>query len=371
MAKKVNTPKVNAVANDGRVLTAAERRYQKQAAKEAARYAARKREAARLAAKVEELRKTNPKAAARLADKANKKMSKISETAGDRLFNVITSVLLILVMIIVGYPCLYVISSSFSSAGALKAGEVILWPVDFTLKGYEFAMDFKQVWIGYRNSVFYTFMGVLFTGGSTILAAYPLSRRTFQGRNKYMLYFYLTTLFGAGLIPSFLNMKNLGLVGTIWPVLLQGTVSVSQIIILRTAFASGIPGELFDAAKIDGANDFQSLFQIALPLAKATLSVITLYTIVGAWNEYFTSMIYLNDPNTQPLQLALRQIMTAASGQSVALEGVASSSQELANEGLDQVRYVLIVVSTVPPLLAYFIVQKSFKSGVMVGSVKG
>lgn len=372
MAKKTKTPEVTAVANDGRVLTAAERKYQKKAAKEAARYAARKREAAHYAARVTELRKTNPKAAQKLAIKANKKLSKINETAGDRIFNVITSALLILVAIIVGYPCLFVLSSSFSSASALQAGEVLLWPVDFTLDGYKFVMDFDQVWIGYRNSVFYTVMGVLFTGGSTILAAYPLSRRTFQGRNKYMLYLYLTTLFGAGLIPTFLNMKRLGLLGTIWPVLLQGTVAVSHIIILRTAFATGIPGELFDAAKIDGANDFQCLFKIALPLAKATLSVITLYTITGAWNEYFTSMIYLNDPNVQPLQLVLRPIMTAASGASLATgEGMSSASQDIANQGLDQVRYVMIIVSTVPPLIAYFLVQKSFKSGVMVGSVKG
>lgn len=368
MANTTNTPEVN---KDGRVLTAAERRYQKQAAKEAARYAARKQEAARYAAKVAELRKTNPKAAEKLAIKANKKMSKIGETAGDRIFNVITSILLILVAIIVGYPCLFVLSSSFSSTEALQTGQVILWPVDFTLSGYEFVLDFDQVWIGYRNSIFYTVMGIIFTGGSTILAAYPLSRRTFQGRNKYMLFFYLTTLFGAGMIPTYLNMKNLGLVGTIWPVLLQGTVAVSHIIILRTAFATGIPGELFDAAKIDGANDFQCLVKIALPLAKATLSVVTLYTIVGAWNEYFTSMIYLHDPNVQPLQLVLRPIMTAASGSSLGAEGMSSASQELAQKGLDQVRYVLIVVSTVPPLVAYFVIQKSFKSGVMVGSVKG
>lgn len=371
MAKNVKNPEV-ALDKDGRKLTAAEIKYQKQSAKEAARYAARKQEAARIAKKVEELRKTNPKAAAKLAAKANKKMSKINETAGDHVFNVLTSIFLILIAIIVGYPCLFVLSASFSDAAALQSGQVILWPVDFSLEGYKFVLDYKQVWIGYRNSIFYTVMGILFTCGSTILAAYPLSKRTYQGRNKFMLFFYLTTLFSAGLIPSYLNMKNLGLVGTIWPVLLQGTVAVSHIIILRTAFQSSIPGELFDAAKIDGANDYQSLFQIALPLAKATLSVITLYTITGAWNEYFTSMIYLHDPNLQPLQLVLRPIMTAASGSSLASgEGMSSASQELAKKGLDQVRYVMIIVATVPPLLAYFLVQKSFKSGVMVGSVKG
>lgn len=370
MAKNVNTPEVT-TAKDGRVLTAAEIKYQKQAAKEAARYAARKQEAARISAKVEALRKTNPKAAARLAEKANKKMSKISETAGDRTFNIITAVLLILVTIIVGYPCLFVLSASFSSASALQAGEVILWPVDFSLDGYNFAIEFDDLWIGYRNSIFYTVMGILFTCGSSILAAYPLSKRTFQGRNKYMMIFYFTTLFHAGMIPSYLNMKSLGLLGTIWPVLLQGTVAVQHIIILRTAFQSSIPGELFDAAKIDGANDFQCLTKIALPLAKATLSVLVLYTIVGAWNEYFTSMIYIKDRNLQPLQLILMDIMKASAGSSLSAEGMSSAAQETASKGLDQVRYVLIIIATVPPLVAYFVIQKAFKKGVMVGSVKG
>jgi len=299
-----------------------------------------------------------------------KKKPKIRESAGDRIFDIITSILLILVIVIVGYPVIYVISCSFSSARALQGGEVILWPVRPTLDGYKFILEFKQVWVGYRNSIFYTFAGVLVSMSMCVLAAYPLSRRTFQGRNAYMKIFYLTTLFGAGLIPTFILKTNMGLYNTIWPILLQGAVSVSHIIILRTAFASSIPGELFDAAKIDGANDFQCLFQIAIPLAKATLSVLILYCIVGAWNEYFTSMIYLQDQNLFPLQLVLRPIMQAATA-SISTGEMSSASQQLANEGLDQVRYGLIVVATVPALLAYFVVQKYFKGGVMVGSVKG
>ena len=302
--------------------------------------------------------------------KLNKK-SKIRESFGDRVFDVITSILLILVIVIIGYPVIYVVSCSFSSSMSLQAGEVILWPVNPTLDGYKFILEFKQVWIGYRNSILYTFGGVVVSMSMCVLAAYPLSRRTFQGRNGYMKIFYLTTLFGAGLIPTFVwQAKTLGLYDTIWPILLSGAVSVSNVIILRTAFASSIPGELFDAAKIDGANDFQCLFQIALPLAKATMSVLILYTIVGAWNEYFTSMIYLTNEDLFPLQLVLRPIMTAASA-SINTGEMSSASQQTAHEGLDQVRYGLIVVATVPALLAYFVVQKYFKGGVMVGSVKG
>ena len=277
---------------------------------------------------------------------------------------------MILVIIIVGYPCLFLVSCSFSSAHALQAGRVVLLPVEFSLSAYQFILDFKQVWIGYRNSIFYTALGTVIGMIMRILAAYPLSRKTFQGRSIYMKLFYFTTLFGAGLIPSFILHVKLGMFNTIWPTVLAAAINVSDIIILRTAFSSSIPGDLFDAAKIDGANDFQCLTKIALPLAKATLSVLVLYCIVAHWNEYFTSMIYIKNIDLQPLQLILRPIMTAAQA-AIGTGEMSSVSQQLANEGLDGVRYGLIVISTVPALLAYFCVQKYFKGGVMVGSVKG
>lgn len=301
------------------------------------------------------------------------KNTKIHESFGDRVFNYITAAILIAVIIIVGYPCLFVISCSFSSSTAIQAGKVVLLPVDFTLRGYEFILRFQQVWVGYRNSIFYTFLGTVLHLCMTILGAYPLSRRTYQGRAGFMKFFYFSTLFGAGLIPTFLLKTALHMNNTIWPTVLAGVLNVSHIIILRTCFSSSIPGDLFDAAKIDGASDFQCLFKIALPLAKATLSVITLYAIVGCWNEYFTSMIYLNSrPDLQPLQLILRPIMQAAAvsdGIASATGGGASTVAE--DRGMDQVRYGLIIVATVPALLAYAIVQKYFKKGVMVGSVKG
>ena len=295
---------------------------------------------------------------------------KIQESFGDRVFNIITAIILIAVIIIVGYPCVFIISCSFSSSMALQAGKVVLWPVDFTLNGYKFILDFRQVWIGYRNSIFYTAAGTMLHLFMVVLCAYPLSRRTYQGRGPLMKFFYFSTLFGAGLIPTFLLKTSMGMFNTVWPVILASAFSVSHVIIVRTCFSSSIPGDLFDAAKIDGANDFQCLVKIALPLAKATLSVITLYAIVGAWNEYFTSMIYLRDENLYPLQLVLRPIMTAAVA-SVDVSQMNTASQQIADQGLDQVRYGLIIVATVPALIAYFIVQKSFKGGVMVGSVKG
>ena len=299
-----------------------------------------------------------------------KKSTKIQESFGDKVLNAITAVILLLLIIIVGYPVFYVVSASFSSSAALASGRVVFLPVEPTLRGYEFILEYKQVWIGYRNSIFYTVMGVLLTMTFDVMTAYPLSRKYFTARNTYMKIFYATTLFGAGLIPSFIMKTSMGLFDNVWAVILQGSVSVSHMIILRTAFASSIPGELFDAAKIDGANEFQCALKIAIPLAKATISVLTLYCLVACWNEYFTSMIYLRDYNLYPLQLVLRPIMVAASA-SIDTSQMSSAAQTQASQGLDQVRYGLIVVATVPPVAAYFIVQKYFKTGVMVGSVKG
>lgn len=297
---------------------------------------------------------------------------KIHETMGDRLLNWITAFILIMVTIIVGYPLLYVISCSFSSSKALEAGLVILWPVDFSLEAYDFVLAYKDVWVGFRNSVFYCVCDVLFQMTCTIMVAYPLSRSYCQGRMFYTMFFYLTTRLSAGLIPVFILKCSLGLFDNVWAVLLSGAIGISHILILRTAIRSSIPSELHDAAMIDGANHFQTVFKLVVPLTKATLSVLTLYCIVGQWNEYFTSMIYLRDKKFYPLQLVLRPIMTAASmaGQ-VDVGNMAGSYQQQADQGLENVRYALIIISSTPIVIAYFIVQKYFKGGVMMGSVKG
>ena len=200
--------------------------------------------------------------------------------------------------------------------------------------------------------------------------AYPLSKRTYQGRKVITTLMIVAMLTSAGLIPAYLVRKWLGLVDTVWAVLLSGILGFRNVIILRTAFSSTIPGDLFDAAKLDGANDFQSLYHVALPLVKATLSVLTLYAAVAKWNEYFTSMIYLHDQNMYPLQLVLRSILTAS--QTIDPDAVTSSEMlALLNDGTEGIRYALIVVATVPLLVMYAVVQKYFKKGVMIGSVKG
>lgn len=296
---------------------------------------------------------------------------KIKESMGDRILNLFIGFILVLVTLIVGYPLLYVISCSFSSSSALEVGSVILWPVDFTLRAYEFVLAYKQVWVGFRNSVMYVVLDVAWSMTTTILMAYPLSRAYLQGRKFYTMFFYMTTRFGAGLIPLFILKCDMGLYDNILAVLVTGGLAITNMLILRTAINSSIPGELHDAVMIDGANHFQTVFQLVLPLTKATLSVLVLYAIVGQWNEYFNSMIYLQNNQLFPLQLVLRPIMTAASNAGMDVSQMSSTYQDMANQGLENVRYALIIISTVPVVTAYFIVQKYFKGGVMMGSVKG
>ncbi len=300
-----------------------------------------------------------------------KKSTKIRESFGDRVLETVTTVILILILIIIGYPLIYVISCSFSSSEALSNARVLLWPVDISLKGYDFVFQYEVVWTGYRNTIFYTIVGTLLTITMQILMAYPLSKREYQGKKIVLRLMLIVMMFSAGMIPTFILKMSLGMVGTIWAIVLNGLVTVSYVFMLRNSFMHSIPGDLFDAAKIDGANDFQCLFKLAIPLGKATISVLILYAAVGFWNEYFNAMIYLSGrQDLWPLQMFLRNIMTSAAeldpGQMSAAE-----QQAMKDSGIEQIRYCLIVISTVPVLAMYAVVQKYFQKGVMVGSVKG
>ncbi|MBR3145007.1 MAG: carbohydrate ABC transporter permease [Clostridia bacterium] len=298
-----------------------------------------------------------------------KNPNKIIEPVSDRVLQGFCTVIILLLLVIVGYPVFYVISSSFSSAAAIQSGRVVFLPINPTLAGYKFVFQYDTVWLGYRNSLFYTVFGTIINMFLSILFAYPLSKSDLPLRGFYNKLIVVTMLFGAGMIPTFILKSKLGLVDTIWAILLSGAVSIHNTMIIRTSFKSSIPKELYEAAKIDGANDFKCLTSIAIPLSKATLSVITLYYAVGHWNQYFTAMIYLRNKNLFPLQIFLRTILTA--GQSIDASSVSETMLQQVQDGTQQIKYALIVVSTVPVILLYFIVQKYFKKGVMVGSIKG
>lgn len=309
-------------------------------------------------------------------NKIKYKPKKIKLCASDLVLQIVTTFFLVVVLIITLYPIIYIISCSFSDYIAINAGRVILYPVNFTWSGYEYVFRFKDIWIGYRNTLIYTVVGTALNIFMSMLCAYPLSKRDFQGRRAYMNLFFLSMFFGAGLIPHYLWNKTLGFINNPLVMIIPGAMGVYNMIILRTAFRSSIPGDLFEAAKIDGANDFRSLFQIAVPLAKPTISVLTLYYAVGHWNAYFSAMIYLKDKELWPLQLFLRNILTSTEGfKPSGGEGAQPSQQggssTLIADNTLGAKYALIVVSTVPVLILYAFVQKYFKKGVMVGAVKG
>lgn len=300
---------------------------------------------------------------------AKNKSTRVRETTGDRALHAFTTLFMLFVLVIIGYPLIYCISCSFSGATALANGRVVFLPVDFTFAGYEFVLRYDDVWMGFRNTIFYTVAHTAVAVVAQILVSYPLSKRNYQARGVFTKLMVVAMLTSAGMIPTFLLNVWLGLNNTIWAIILGGIVSISNVMILRTAFKSSIPEDLFDAAKIDGASEFRQLTTVAVPLAKATISVIMLYTAVGQWNSYFQALLYLSmKPELWPLQLVVRNIMQSAQEP----EGISSAAMEaLSKSSMDQVRYCLIVIVTTPLLAMYLLAQRFFEKGVMIGSVKG
>ena len=287
----------------------------------------------------------------------------------DKMLNTIVTTLVTVWMIIVLYPLLYVVSSSLSSGDAVTSGRVLLFPVDFSLTGYQLVFQNKLVWSGYANTIFYTICCTLINLVYTILIAYVLSRKTFQGRGLVTTLYLITMWFGGGMIPKYILVSSLGMVNSRWGFVLMTGMSVSNMVLMRTYFQSSIPGELLEAAKVDGCTDFRYLWQVAVPLAKPVIAVITLYYLVGNWNDYFDPLIYLRKTELQPLQLILRGILGSTKVDTSQMTDPSAAAQ-LANAA-DTMKYALIVISTVPMLILYPFVQKFFDKGVMMGSLKG
>lgn len=295
--------------------------------------------------------------------------SKIKRGFSDSAFNTVLLIILIAWLIIVLYPLIYIVSSSFSSGNAVTSGRVLLWPVDFSITGYELVLKNSAVWTGYANTILYTVLGTVVNIIMTILVAYPLSRKTFQAKKLFTTYFMIPMFFGGGLIPTFILISDLHLVDTRTYMIIGGALSISNMIIMRTAFSTNIPGELLESAKLDGISDFGYLMKIVLPLSKATISVIVLYYLVGHWNSYFSAMIYLRNRDLYPLQLILREILNASRVDVSSIQDSAVLAK-LAGAA-DVMKYSLIIISTLPMLIIYPFVQKFFEKGVMIGSVKG
>lgn len=290
-------------------------------------------------------------------------------SSGDRVFYGLVNLFALVMFLVVLYPLIYVVSSSFSSPAAVLSGKVVLFPVDFSLEGYKTVFGYKDVLTGYINTIFYTILGTAINVIMTLICAYPLARKTLPFRNFFMFLFTFTMFFGGGLIPSYLLMRDLCMIDTIWAIVVPGAISVYNMIIARTYIQTSIPGEMLEAAQVDGCSDARYFFQMVLPLSKAMIAVIALYYAVGHWNGWFNAFIYLNDRGKYPLQLFLREILISNT-----IDPDQTMDPELLQKmrGMsDLLKYALIVVSSAPVMLLYPFAQKYFIQGVMIGSLKG
>lgn len=299
--------------------------------------------------------------------KAKKPGVVIKDTAGDKVFHMITYVVLGLLALIILYPVYFIVIASISDPDAVLAGKVVLYPVDITFSGYAKILERTDVWQGYLNTIIYTVVTVVLSLAVTIPAGWALSRSTLPGKKFWMIYFIIPMFFGGGLIPFYNVMSKLGLINSPWAVILPAILSVWNLFMTKTFFTSSIPGGLIEAATIDGAGHFQTFFMIVLPLAKAIMAVMALYYAVGQWNSYFNAMIFLQDETMYPLQLVLKEIL-------IATESTVGGSGETILEQYrmaTQLKYVSVIVSSLPVLMLYPFVQKYFAQGVMIGSLKG
>jgi multiple sugar transport system permease protein/putative aldouronate transport system permease protein len=290
-------------------------------------------------------------------------------STGDKVFYFFNGLFLGVMLIITLYPVLFVVSSSFSGVEAVTTGKVVLWPVDPGIEGYIAVFRNQYILSGYFNSIFYTVAGISINVSLTLLAGFALSRREIVGYTVLNFFFAFTMWFSGGMIPSYLLVKNLGILNTRWAMLLPGAISIWNLIITRSFFQNTIPNELYESASLDGCGYFRYFFSIVLPLSGAITAVISMFYAVGHWNAYFDAFLYLNDKTLFPLQIILRDILIQ---NSIDIGMLLDPEMATANNGLeDLLKYSLIMVACVPVWCIYPFVQKYFVKGVMVGSIKG
>ncbi|MBP1044152.1 carbohydrate ABC transporter permease [Vagococcus sp. BWB3-3] len=289
----------------------------------------------------------------------------------DKLFDVVNTILITVIVLLIFYPILFVVAASLSDPTKIFDSPILLWPKGFTFNGYRKVFENRDIWIGFKNAVIYTGLGTMINVLMTTLAAYPLSRRDFKGRNIITFLFTFTMFFSGGLIPTYLVNQKLGIINTIWVMILPGAVGVYNMIIMRTYFQQNIPRELEESAFIDGCTDMQLLWKVVLPLSTPIIAVMMMFYGVGRWNGYFDAMIYLSDRELFPLQLILREILIQNQMGDAANQQIMSSSQAEVSMIKQTIKYSVVVISSIPVLLFYPIVAKYFEKGIMVGAIKG
>lgn len=298
-------------------------------------------------------------------------MARMKESLSSRIFDVFNILFMLLIGVIMLYPFLNVIAVSLSSNDQVMMGNISIIPKDLNLGAYKMVLEDPLVWNSYGNTILYAIGSVVCTLGFTSLLAYPLSVDDFKGKKIITIYLTITMFFGGGLIPTYLWIKQMGLLNTYWVMVLPGCVGAYNVFVFRTFF-QGIAKELRESAYIDGANDLVILFRIVLPLSKALLATFTLFTIVGTWNSWFNALIYLNDELKYPLQLVLRRyLFNAADGIGGTMDQAMKMQMAQMHVNAKSVQMAVIVVAMLPITFIYPFLQKYFAKGVTLGAIKG
>ena len=304
---------------------------------------------------------------------AREKNKTIKRSKSDVIFDGVIFVILTFILLIVAYPLYFIIISSFSSPDKVSSGQVVFYPIGFTLEGYKKVFENNQVVTGFINSLIYTTVGTCVNLLLTIPTAYALSRKKFQGRKAVTIFYMITMFISGGMIPTYLVVQKLGLLDSMWALILPGSLSVYNMIVARTFFQQNISEELYEAAELDGCGHGRFFFSIALPLSKAIIAIMVLYYGVGHWNSYFNALLYMQTEDKYPLQLVLRSILVQNSAQ--LSQTITSAAQQEAmrkqQEAVELMKYSLIIISSIPVLILYPFIQRHFTKGVMIGSVKG
>ena len=296
--------------------------------------------------------------------------AKPKKISSDKMFDIFNYALLTLLIIAVAYPLYYVLIASISDPYEVYGGKTFLLPSKITFEGYLRVFQEESIARGYLNSIYYTVLGTVVSVALIITTGYCVSKKTLSFRKAIMVFYVFTMYFNGGLIPTYLVVSKLGMLNSVWALILPGGVAVFNVIVARTFFESSIPEDLYEAAAIDGSSNLRTFVRIALPLAKPILAVMVIFTMVAYWNDWFTALIYMNEKSKYPLQLALRQVLIQSQATATMMGNMDGGYAE-ANKITELIKFASIVVGSVPMLIAYPFVQKYFEKGFMAGAVKG
>lgn len=290
----------------------------------------------------------------------------------DKAFGLLNTIFVAIITMIIIYPLIFVMSASISDPLAVSTGEMWLWPVDITFAGFQKVFENDAIWLGYRNTIIYTLVGTFIHLTVLLPCAYALSRKEVMWKKLILWFILFTMLFNGGLIPTYLVIQSLGMLDTIWSIVIPNVVGAWSILVARTFFTQTIPDQLVEASKIDGASDFYIFRKIVLPLSMPIIAVMALFHAVGLWNQYFNALIYLSDEGLFPLQLILRQILVLQEVSALGIGGAAGNAQSFIQQvkEAELVKYAVIIVSALPLLIVYPFLQRFFVKGVLIGSIK-